>query len=80
VLATHTGPAKSDEEFTLLPPVGWMNRIDDLLMHHGATDHHGSNLGEALGNLIRSWDSKNDPRNPNTGEYPVEHWGPREAT
>lgn len=70
-----TYPSSKDApEFVLRPPAGWMNRIDELLVHHGAVDHHHSYLGEALANLLRSWwdgvDTGTDGASP-------EWWGPR---
>ncbi len=66
--------SKDAPEFVLRPPLGWMNRVDELLVHHGAVDHHGSYLGEALANLLRSWwdgvDTGTDSKRP-------EWWGPR---
>lgn len=65
-----------DQPFALNPPRGWMNRVDELLVHHGATDRHGSHLGEALANLIRSW--WGEPGDvENRDGYRPEHWGPR---
>lgn len=66
-----------DHPFTLNPPMGWMNRIDEMLIHHGAVDHHRSHLGEALANLIRSWWGEPAEVSGRSAPRP-EYWGPRE--
>ena len=74
IMGAHPS-SKDAPEFVLRPPLGWMNRVDELLVHHAAVDHHNSYLGEALANLLRSWwdgvDTGTDGKSP-------EWWGPRD--
>lgn len=57
------------------PPVGWGNRIDEVLHFHGLRDEDYRNLSFALGNLIRSWIGSwaHDTDHAPDGSY----WGPR---
>jgi uncharacterized small protein (DUF1192 family) len=64
-------------DVVLYPPVGWLNRVDEVLRYHGAADRDGSAVGEALGTLIRSWRDEQARHSPDCGP---EEWGPREAT
>lgn len=65
--------AVTDQEFVLYPPRGWLNRIDEVLRYHGAATHDSSLLGEALGNLIRSWEGT-EARESYTAPGPAD-WG-----
>lgn len=57
------------------PPVGWANRIDEVLWFHGLRDEPYRNLSFALANLVRSWIGSwaHDADHAPGGEW----WGPR---
>lgn len=43
----------SPDPFVLTPPVGWLNRIDEILRAHDITVT--GELSSDLGDLVRSW-------------------------
>jgi hypothetical protein len=75
--ATEQAASSTVADVVLYPPVGWLNRVDEVLRYHGAADRDGSAVGEALGTLIRSWRDDQARHSPDCGP---EEWGPREAT
>lgn len=72
------GPLLAAEPFTLSPPVGWMNRVDDLLRYHMTPLEDQRALSTAFGHMLRSWVGdwarEHCPEDP-----PPEVWGLRSA-
>jgi hypothetical protein len=64
-----------ERDFELLPPLGWLNRVDEVLRHHNGAPSDGSPLGMALFRLIRSWERTRGARDTPTAHRP-EYWGP----
>lgn len=75
-LLSENGPLLAGEPFTLNPPVGWMNRVQEVLSYQGLQNDMMFKTSAALSNLVRSWVGTH-ARDADEGQPPGAHWGPR---
>jgi hypothetical protein len=55
-----------EQAFVLMPPHGWLNRVDEVLRAHGVTVT--GQMSEDLGDLVRSWRVHSPARRDLAGE------------